>query len=92
MDKLKSLKINLGGNLEESKVINSDSLTSNHPMPDLPEDEEKFIAGEEIAPKRVVELEMSINPHFKNWDPLHNLKMLKSRVHQIIKVYLFLFF
>ena len=42
-----------------------------------------------VRVKQVVKMEESTNPFFKDWDPVLNLKNLKSRVHQIIKVSLY---
>ena len=53
---------------------------------DIPELDDEIFLPQTIVPEEVTNFEMAVNPHFKNWDPMLNLKKLKSSVHQIIKV------
>ena len=53
---------------------------------DLIESDSDLFSHQYIKPEKIIDFEMTVNPHFKDWDPVLNLKKLKSSVHQIIKV------
>ena len=53
---------------------------------DLVDSDSDMFLGAYLTLEKITNFEMTVNPHFKDWDPVLNLKKLKSSVHQIIKV------